>query len=243
MTLLAVLAAARIAVGWFPTDGTASEEPSWRGVVHLLRALVAFAAVSWAAIALRTGNHGEPWVGWVMAALAIGTMLSVRISVRPWFGLIERCYYAAMLASLVLVGTAALTRSRLPTELLKPSDTATAATMTSSSGMTSERGRPSDPLHAVRTEQEATSEPLHDATHADPKRCATKRSQGHRAPVTQGDRMVRSVADTSCTAADLEIRVCCESDANRSARRQPWWLDDAPRAGRQTGHGYVDFAA
>jgi len=103
VTLLAVLAAARIAIGWFPTDGPASEEPSWRGVVHLLLALVAFAAASWAAIALRTGDHGEPWVGWLMAALAIGTMLSLRTPLRPWFGLIERGYYAAMLAWLVLV--------------------------------------------------------------------------------------------------------------------------------------------
>ena len=101
--LLAVLAAARIAIGWFPTDGVASEEPTWRGAVHLLLALVAFAAASWAAIALRTGNHGEPWVGWLMAALAIGTMLSLRTSLRPWFGLIERGYYAAMLAWLILV--------------------------------------------------------------------------------------------------------------------------------------------
>ncbi len=103
VTLLAVLAAARIAIGWFPTDGTASEEPTWRGGVHLILALVAFTAASWAAIALRTGNHGEPWLGWLMAALAIGTMLSLRTSLRPWFGLIERGYYAAMLAWLILV--------------------------------------------------------------------------------------------------------------------------------------------
>ena len=103
VTLLAVLAAARIAIGWFPTDGAASEAPTWRGGVHLLLALVTFTAASWAGIALRTGNHGEPWLGWLMAALAIGTMLSLRTSLRPWLGLIERGYYAAMLAWLSLV--------------------------------------------------------------------------------------------------------------------------------------------
>src|SRR5579884_3017241 len=59
-TLLSVLAAARLAIGWFPTDGTASEQPTWRGSVHLLLALVAFTAAPWAAIALRPADHGEP---------------------------------------------------------------------------------------------------------------------------------------------------------------------------------------
>lgn len=102
-TLLSVLAAARLAIGWFPTDGTASEQPTWRGSVHLLLALVAFTAAPWAAIALRPADHGEPWLGWLMAAFALGTMLSLRTSLRPWLGLVERGYYVAMLAWLILV--------------------------------------------------------------------------------------------------------------------------------------------
>ena len=101
--LLAVLAAARIAIGWFPTDTRASEQPTRRGGVHLLLALVAFTAASWAAIALRASEHGAPWLGWLMAALAVVTIISLRTSLRPWFGLIERGYYAAMLAWLILV--------------------------------------------------------------------------------------------------------------------------------------------
>jgi Protein of unknown function (DUF998) len=102
VTLLAVLAAARIAIAWFPTDAT-SDQPTPRGGVHLLLALVAFTAASWAAIALRPAEHGEPRLGWLMAALALATMISLRTSLRPWFGLIERGYYAAMLAWLILV--------------------------------------------------------------------------------------------------------------------------------------------
>ena len=38
-----------------------------------------------------------------MAAFALGTMISLRSALRPWFGLVERGYYVAMLAWLALV--------------------------------------------------------------------------------------------------------------------------------------------
>jgi hypothetical protein len=41
--------------------------------------------------------------GWLMAALAVGTMVSLRTPLRPWLGLIERGYYVAMLTWLFLV--------------------------------------------------------------------------------------------------------------------------------------------
>jgi Protein of unknown function (DUF998) len=100
--LLAVLAAARIAIGWFPANAV-SGDPTLRGGVHVLLALVTFTAASWAAIALRSGEDGAPWLGWLMAALATGTMVSLRTPLRPWLGLTERGYYAAMLAWVVLV--------------------------------------------------------------------------------------------------------------------------------------------
>jgi len=103
VVLLAILAAARIAIGWFPTDTLASFQPTRRGGIHLLLALVAFTAAPWAAIALGRAQHGEPWLGWVMAAFALGTMISLRSALRPWFGLVERGYYVAMLAWLALV--------------------------------------------------------------------------------------------------------------------------------------------
>jgi hypothetical membrane protein len=103
VTLLAVLAAARIAIGWFPTDTLESGRPTPRGGIHLLLAIVAFTAAPWAAITLSRAQHGAPWLGRVMAALAVGTMISLRTSLRPWLGLVERGYYVAMLAWLTVV--------------------------------------------------------------------------------------------------------------------------------------------
>ena len=103
ITLLVVLAVARIAIGWFPVD-PAGTEPTRNGGVHLLLALVAFASASWAAIALKHAQHGQPALGWATAICAIGTGLSLRQSpLKPWLGLIERGYYVAMLAWLALV--------------------------------------------------------------------------------------------------------------------------------------------
>lgn len=104
VTLLAVFAAARILIGWFPTDTFAGGERTARGGVHLLLAAVAFVAAAWAAIALKPAQHGEPALGWAMAACAVGTSLAVRHeTLRPWVGLIERGFYVALLAWLALV--------------------------------------------------------------------------------------------------------------------------------------------
>ena len=103
VTLLGVLAAARIAIPWFPTDGLSRSEPTARGAIHRWLAFLAFTAASWAAIALPASQHGAPWLGWLIAAFAVATVISLRSSLRPWFGLIERGFYLAMLAWLVLV--------------------------------------------------------------------------------------------------------------------------------------------
>ncbi len=104
VALLVVLAVARVAIGWFPTDPIGTTEPTRNGGVHLLLAVAAFASASWAAIALRHSQHGQPALGWAMAICAIGTGLALRRSpLKPWLGLIERGYYIAMLAWLVLV--------------------------------------------------------------------------------------------------------------------------------------------
>ena len=104
VALLVVLAVARIAIGWFPTDPIGTTEPTRNGGIHLLLAVAAFASASWAAIALRHSQHGQPALGWAMAICAIGTGLALRRSpLKPWLGLIERGYYIAMLAWLVLV--------------------------------------------------------------------------------------------------------------------------------------------
>ncbi len=104
IALLVVLAVARVAIGWFPTDLVGTTERTRNGGIHLLLAVAAFASASWAATALRRVQHGQPALGWAMAACALGTMLALRRSpLKPWLGLIERGYYVAMLAWLVLV--------------------------------------------------------------------------------------------------------------------------------------------
>ncbi len=93
IVLLAALAVARFGISLFPVI-----HPS-----HVLFAAVAFVAASWAAIALKRWEHGLPALGWAMAACALGTSVALRSSLRPWLGLIERGFYAAMLTWFVLV--------------------------------------------------------------------------------------------------------------------------------------------
>jgi hypothetical protein len=66
------------------------------------------AAISWGAIALPRSHHGEPWLGWVIAALAGATVFSLCKSLRTWFGLIERAFYVAMSAWPFLVSARVL---------------------------------------------------------------------------------------------------------------------------------------
>jgi Protein of unknown function (DUF998) len=104
VTLLALLAGARVAIGWFPTDTRETPMPTRHGTIHLLLAATAFTAATWAATALKRTEHGQPALGWMMAVFAVGTMLSLRRSpLKRWLGLIERGYYVAMLAWLTLV--------------------------------------------------------------------------------------------------------------------------------------------
>lgn len=104
ISLLLVLAAARIAIGRFTTDLIGSTERTREGAIHALLAVAAFTSASWAGVALKPAQHGQPALGWTMALFALGTFLAVRrLPLKPWLGLIERCYYVAMLAWLVLV--------------------------------------------------------------------------------------------------------------------------------------------
>jgi hypothetical protein len=100
---LSLFALARLLIGWFPTDTFASGERTRRGAAHLLLAFVAFVAAPWAATALPHADHGEPWLGRVMAALAVATAVALRSGLRRWFGLVERGWYVAMLSWLALV--------------------------------------------------------------------------------------------------------------------------------------------
>ena len=70
----------------------------------MLLAAIAFVSIAWAATALSPWQHRLPALGWAAGATAVGTMLGVgRSALRPALGLIERDFYASMLAWLVVV--------------------------------------------------------------------------------------------------------------------------------------------
>ena len=107
ITLLVVFAAARFAIPWFPTDVNRLR-PTRTGRIHILLAAVAFAAVAWAAAVLP--NHVD-WptiegllrgLGWFVVisvvACALALTRALRVYATPWFGAIERVFYAAVLA-------------------------------------------------------------------------------------------------------------------------------------------------
>lgn len=99
IALLAVFAAARLAIAAFPTDLLGSGHRSRTGGIHLLLAAVAFGTICWCASALSRHDDGQPVLGRIAAAGALGTMLAVRMpGLRPVLGLLERIFYAAIIA-------------------------------------------------------------------------------------------------------------------------------------------------
>jgi hypothetical protein len=102
--LLLVFTLARIAITQYPTDLIHTGTRTRAGAVHLLLAAIAFAAICWAACALARRDGGEPALGWIASAGAVGTWLGLRSPMlRPVLGLLERVFYAAFLAWLALV--------------------------------------------------------------------------------------------------------------------------------------------
>ena len=96
LVLLAVFAAARLAISQAPLDK--------RRVVHWVLALLAFGSMTAAGIRLATSEHGTPAFGWAMLAFVLLMGVSRRNpELRGSFGLVERGFYAAMLAWLALV--------------------------------------------------------------------------------------------------------------------------------------------
>jgi Ca2+/Na+ antiporter len=111
-----VFAVARVLIAWFPMDRQ-GEEQTRRGRVHGVLAIVAFAAVTVAALQLRaTLARGARWhhaaatlnvLAWCLLLTALA-MLVVRgtSQLAKWFGLSERAFYVAMMAWLGAVGVA-----------------------------------------------------------------------------------------------------------------------------------------
>jgi len=94
--LLFVFAAARAAIAAYPTDLLDSGTLTHTGRIHVLLAAVAFTAACWAA----SSKRWEPALGFIATAGAIGTVLAIRRfpQLRPVLGLLERIFYAAIIA-------------------------------------------------------------------------------------------------------------------------------------------------
>ena len=118
---LVVFGLARIAIGWYPTDLIGSGRPTRTGLIHAVLAIVAFVALSFAALHLgRELGDVSGWagvcrviraLGWLMAVTAVGTVVAVRITqLRPWVGLVERGFYAAALLFFFVTTIALATR-------------------------------------------------------------------------------------------------------------------------------------
>ena len=116
VALFALVGATRLVIGWFPMDDPDAERTQ-TGRRHGLLAIVAFTGIAIGAIRLGEilGTSGR-WPGSATAISVLGYALlailivmgSVRRSRtgRGYFGLVERGFYAAAIALLVVAGVA-----------------------------------------------------------------------------------------------------------------------------------------
>jgi uncharacterized protein DUF998 len=105
LALFAAFAAARFLIPWFPTDLDRSR-PTPAGRIHLLLAAIAFASI--AVVAGYTPDDLAPgWLQWTVVGTAIATGVGARRPI-PYFGLVERLLYAAMIAWFIVVSAALL---------------------------------------------------------------------------------------------------------------------------------------
>jgi hypothetical protein len=112
IVLLVIFAVARLAIPSFPTDLDRGQ-PTRTGRTHVLLAGVAFGSIAWTAAALPDhvdwpSIHGLlVTLGWIVVATAIACGLAMirllHATTEPFFGLIERCFYAAMITWFAVV--------------------------------------------------------------------------------------------------------------------------------------------
>lgn len=124
VVLLVVFAVARILIPWYPTDLDRGH-PTRTGRIHVLLAGLAFGSIAWAAAALPDrvdwpGIHGTlVALGWAVVVLAVACGLcmsrALHRATEPFFGLVERVFYVAMLSWLALVAIQLLSPPSGPT--------------------------------------------------------------------------------------------------------------------------------
>ena len=118
IALLIIFALARLVISWFPMDEPGGERSN-HGAMHGLIAIVTFVAIALAAGRLSTVAKQVPGWGtlstvsgafaWLMVASLVAMMVmrrgaSATKSTPSYFGAVERVFYLAVVAWLVLVG-------------------------------------------------------------------------------------------------------------------------------------------
>jgi Protein of unknown function (DUF998) len=114
VVMLVISAVARFLIPAFPTDQDGSRFQTVHGTVHMILAIVIFAALIIAASELGgTLEHEQAWHGvkgwfttlpWVMTGSAIGVVVALRAPrLGRIFGLIERLFYVSSIAWFFIV--------------------------------------------------------------------------------------------------------------------------------------------
>ena len=114
IVLLVTAGLARLLIPVFPTDQNGSRFQTVRGTIHMVLAIVIFAAIIVAASKLgSTLEHRPAWHGvkgwltalpWVMTGGAVGTLVALRgPRLKRIVGLFERLFYVSSLAWFLIV--------------------------------------------------------------------------------------------------------------------------------------------
>ncbi|HEY6396979.1 MAG TPA: DUF998 domain-containing protein [Solirubrobacteraceae bacterium] len=114
IVLLVIAGIARLLIPVFPTDKSGSRFQTAGGTIHMILAVVIFAAIIVAASKLGSAlEHRPAWHGvkgwlttlpWIMTGAAVGVLVALRgPRLKRIFGLFERLFYVSSLAWFLIV--------------------------------------------------------------------------------------------------------------------------------------------
>ena len=114
IVLLVIAGIARLLIPVFPTDQNGGRFQTTHGTIHMILAIVIFAAIIFAASKLgSTLEHRPAWhsvkgwltaLPWVMTGAAVGILVALRgPRLKRIFGLFERLFYVSSIAWFFIV--------------------------------------------------------------------------------------------------------------------------------------------
>ena len=114
VVLLVIAGIARLLIPVFPTDQNGSRFQTARGTIHMILAILIFAAIIVAASKLgSTLEHRPAWhsiegwlttLPWIMTGAAVGVLVALRgPRLKRIFGIFERLFYVSSLAWFLIV--------------------------------------------------------------------------------------------------------------------------------------------